>query len=553
MMFDNIINSFMVQNAINVNRLIHFFRTIPIIGKKIPVSLYKINELKILFVVVGVIWGLIETVFKKALYCILMFAVPLQVAVFTISDIMENSYQMDYVAGIVLLFLVFNVLSGSMLNDVITDYSESKFYMINLLRMEPKAYIFSRLVFLIVIDFTALLLPLSVILCIYNDSLTGILIALMLVVYKTCARILFEAINALMYDKYGYNEKRNNAISFWIIAVLLIALLVSLFAFNGCPMVFAIMRNPITIIIVCLCTMVALRYLLKFKHYNSMQREIVTYSHVMTGASGTNVSMSTNVKDTVKYNDEALEKMELNNDKHAKKSGYEYLNAIFFDRHSYTIRMGWLVKVGIATLAVLVAAGITIFMDISSDEINVAPYTGTILGIFLFVFYAFNSVENMTKIMFYHCDVSLLKYGYYKQPKALLKCYLIRLKKILIMDMTMALIIDFGVTGFILVNRYGTFMDVLPITIGLLLEMAFIDMFRLMMYYVFQPYTEQGEVKGFMYKLCSVILYMFCWTGTQMNENTMIYAYLVYGASLLFIPVSQILVYKLAPKGFKIR
>lgn len=255
----------------------------------------------------------------------------------------------------------------------------------------------------------------------------------------------------------------------------------------------------------------------------------------------------------VKYNDKALEKQNFNEQKFADKSGYDFLNAVFFDRHSYSIKRSWIIKLGIVALVIL---GFSIFILITGgikDVKSNSDYISMMLGGFLFSFYLLNSVENTCKVMFFHCDHALLKYGFYREPGALLKCYKIRLKKILLMDMVIALLADVGLVFILMLNNTFDFLQIWPVIIGIPLEMMFIDMFRLMMYYVFQPFCEQGQIKSVMYGFCNVVLYIFCYSGCRIKSNSMVYAAIVLTICIIFIPLSQILVYRLAPKGFRLK
>ncbi len=51
-----------------------------------------------------------------------------------------------------------------------------------------------------------------------------------------------------------------------------------------------------------------------------------------------------------------------------------------------------------------------------------------IITILVFIMYCITSGRNITKALFYNCDYSLLKYGYYRKPEAILKNFRIRLR-----------------------------------------------------------------------------------------------------------------------------
>jgi hypothetical protein len=71
-----LINSFKVSFAEGANTFIYFLGRIPLIGKKIPVSLYGYTEAKIALGVIYELFRIIGSVFKKAVYLGLMILLP---------------------------------------------------------------------------------------------------------------------------------------------------------------------------------------------------------------------------------------------------------------------------------------------------------------------------------------------------------------------------------------------------------------------------------------------------------------------------------------------
>lgn len=65
-----------IKNTYTTNAIIHSFRSIPIIGKLLPVELYSIGALKTFAGVIAAIWDILKIFLGKFLSSAIIFIVP---------------------------------------------------------------------------------------------------------------------------------------------------------------------------------------------------------------------------------------------------------------------------------------------------------------------------------------------------------------------------------------------------------------------------------------------------------------------------------------------
>lgn len=67
-----------------------------------------------------------------------------------------------------------------------------------------------------------------------------------------------------------------------------------------------------------------------------------------------------------------------------------------------------------------------------------------VMTIFVFLMYCITSGRSITRALFYNCDQSLMKYGYYRRPDAILKNFRIRLRFMLKSELPMVVVLCVG-------------------------------------------------------------------------------------------------------------
>lgn len=171
----------------------------------------------------------------------------------------------------------------------------------------------------------------------------------------------------------------------------------------------------------------------------------------------------------------------------------------------------------------------------------------------LFLMYFLSIGERVTRAMFYNCDASLLRYGYYRQPKAILTNFKIRLRKIVLMNVSIAILLCLGISSFTLILQVSTTLgEQLLFYLGIICISIFFSVHHLFLYYVLQPYTGELEMKSPMFVLLNSAVYLMCYAGSQISGG-LSFVIIILVATISYSIIALVLVYKLSYKTFHIR
>ena len=176
------------------------------------------------------------------------------------------------------------------------------------------------------------------------------------------------------------------------------------------------------------------------------------------------------------------------------------------------------------------------------------------LPYFVFVMYLINRGENVTKTMFINSDHAMLTYSFYREPKAILGLFKERLKSIIIINLIPASIIGIGLALLLAISG-GTdnYLNYFILITSILAMSIFFSIHHLVLYYLLQPYNINSETKNATYTLANVITYIACYYMIDLQLPTLYFGCATILFALIYSFVSLFLVYKLAPKTFKIR
>lgn len=91
----------------------------------------------------------------------------------------------------------------------------------------------------------------------------------------------------------------------------------------------------------------------------------------------------------------------------------------------------------------------------------------------------------------------------------------------------------------------------LPVSI--LFMSAFFALHYLVMYYLLQPYDIHMTSKSHSYSIAGIITYVFCYLFIQIKMSTFIFSMCVIIFTIVYALLARILVYKYAPKTFRLK
>lgn len=235
-----------------------------------------------------------------------------------------------------------------------------------------------------------------------------------------------------------------------------------------------------------------------------------------------------------------------------KYEGYDYFNKIFMRRHRSALYEKAFLFSGILLLLSLA------FVVASLFEVEVKKFVGDILSNhyvwFLYIAMILNPGSSITQAMYYHADMAMLRYNFYRKGQVCLEMF--RRRLVSIVQITF---LPIGVLALCFMVMYGMFVRVDGCNIffgglGILLMGVFYSIFYLGLYYLLQPYTKDMKNRSVFYSF--VIVFMLWITMAVVGEMSVdirvfvvLFGCLTWGYYLLM----SWLVKRFGPKTFRIK
>lgn len=246
------------------------------------------------------------------------------------------------------------------------------------------------------------------------------------------------------------------------------------------------------------------------------------------------------------YTQAALEEV---SSAHQHKEGYAYINAIFFSRHRSLIREPFYKRMAIAgglgAILILVAL---LNPERAGTLLSVAE---SLLPGWIIVMSLLTVGEHMCKSLFYHCDLKLLRYSFYRRDA--IKHFRIRLGRMLVMNLAIAVLVAIAFT--LAAALAGSFITqpVLLMWICVISLSVFFTVHSLLLYYIFQPYTSDLNTKNPLFFLFSWLVSGLTAASFIMQPDPVVFTIVVAAVSLVYLAVSFTLVRKYAPRNFRVK
>lgn len=235
-----------------------------------------------------------------------------------------------------------------------------------------------------------------------------------------------------------------------------------------------------------------------------------------------------------------------------KGEGFKKLNRLFFLRHKRLIKKPILIKTGI-----LVAVGLVIVALLSKYGYSGKDSLNKIAAFIIpLIMYMLLRQDNIIRSMYLNCDQGLMPYGFYRDKKNILAMYKersISLFKIMIIPSLILIAIYLLVASFD--KTIGLNQKILTIIYIILLDLFFVNL-PLMEYYLFQPFNREGQKTGKAVMLIDGLVYASVFFILPQITRKVSYGVFLMIMSIFilsFIVLSQVLIYKYAPRTFKIR
>lgn len=515
---------FRIRSSYKTNSFIYRLRSLPLIKKIIPSTLYGKESLKVFTIILTLIKEFLSIFFNKGLYLLLIF----------LSTSLLKADSADSFTHII----IFLTIIGGFLNTNLFTPTTDKFYAINIMGLNAREYAIGDYIYFLLKTFVGFL-TFSIIFALLSDM--SVLACISVPVFVVSVKLCFSAYSLRSYKK-GNKVKDDNLPKpmVWIGIVLLL-----LVAYLPPYLGYAISDNiliGLTLLLV-IPSIFALRYVLIFDEYRRVYKELLV----------PNKSVITARKETVrKIQQETMsKKISIDPNHISDKSGFKYFNEIFMKRHSSLLTKSAKRITLVSLIIFIVIAILNFIFSNESGELNEILHS--FLPYFLFVMYLTNRGNLITQAFFMNCDHSMLTYSFYRQPKAILLLFIERLKYIILINLIPAIAIALEYIGLMLLtggsdnslNYLLTFTSIISMSV-------FFSVHTIVLYYLFQPYNIALESKSIAYNIANSLTYFLCYFAIYLRIPTLVFGSAITIFCLVYIVIAFILAYRLAPKTFKL-
>ncbi len=533
-MLETLRKSIIINFSISLNSFIYFLKRGKITGLVFKNLRYEHADLAEVLVVFGIIYSMLNQLFKSAVLLLFSFVFPY---LFLLGS--ENKFDKQSVYW--QMFILFYILLSLSKNYILTP-SKKKFICVKLMRMNAKQYIFAdffpSLIWRQLVEF----LLFSLVASFFH---VNIFLAIFLVIGKNLFSIFAEVINIIFYEKTGdFLHNRPSVVITYCLVVIVIGYV------SAIANLVLIISTPVMLVLGICLWMIGLYAIFYIAHYPNF--------NVALNDSNRFDKLSINMQDVkknaefsrVKIKDKEFSKDELQYDKSNKKEGFHYINEIFFKRHKRILIKP--IQTQSIIIVLLFILGIICSILVPKFNFFYVKTIKTIFPVFIFALYTISTGQKATKAMFYNCDISLLHYGFYKTKEAVLATFTIRAKHLILANIIPAGLLAIGLVSLDLISG-GNGITLIPIGFMILVISIFFVIHNLFLYYIFQPYTTDLNVKNPFYKFLNFITYILCYLSLQLRNMSSVFLIVVVTLTIIYSIAALITVYKIAPKTFLIK
>ena len=525
-MIQTFITSFKLKNTYRVNSIIYSIKGFPIINKILPNSLYKNKVLKIFGNIISILWEIISTFLWKGLY------------VWLVLGSMTFAYNTNQVDTFLHIF-VFSTLIGGILNTYLLNPTKDKYYAIILMNMNANTFALTNY-FYSMLKLIIGLMPFTIIFGLLLK--VPLLICISMPLFVAMIKIIVIGIFSIPDFKKNKVVKNENLPTkkVWI---LLAVLAILGFGLPYLGIVINLIIYIVLFLISVILGIISLKEIITFKDYKKIYKVLLTNENVyaVQNANSTQ-NIRANIAKNIEYDGEIT----------SDKSGFAYFHELFVKRHSKLLTKS-VKKQTMVIVLVFIIIFIVVFINPSMKEsLNSIPLT--YLPYFVFIMYILNRGTTITQAMFMNCDHSMLTYRIYRTPKIILGVFKERLKTLITLNLLPSSTIGLGLMILLYITGGTTnILNYLILFVSINAMSIFFSVHYLVMYYLLQPYNINTEVKSSTYPVVQAITYFICYYMINIRMTTFVFGIATIIFSILYSLISLILVYKLAPKTFKIR
>lgn len=531
---------FAIRSAVHVNTFLYYLKRIPLIGRAFPDTLYADDSLKRILTVLVELFIQIGKFFMKGVYLFAACIAP------TMLIAEKGTFSRP---GFVHILFFMSCVIGSIHESAIFNVSQEKFIGVKYLRMDPARVTRAAVLEKNIPHFLYLLPFLLAAFLLLGGSVweaLGMWIALI------AFRFAGEAFQLWFYDRTKTVFSRRTVLV-WLCYLLLVPVAyLPVFLGVSFPTEQILLSVPGLLVCVLLGAASVWYVLWGYRRYDTTIRRSLDQKFLFANLMKES-KRSSSFRDVAVREKDLAQSEPKTREYAGRLKGYAYLNALFFSRHRRMLFRP--VALILIVVALLFVAGCVLY---SADRVltrTLLLKLGQTLPAFVFLMYLASMVaEKACRAMFYNCDISLLRYGFYRRREVILQNFRIRLFRVTAYTACIALAIDAAIVALVAIS--GTAwnpIDLLMFAASILLLSILFSVHHLFMYYVFQPYTTELDVKNPFFRVINGVVYAICFLCLQIQTANRTFTFVVLAVTVLYILAALLLVWRLAPKTFRVK
>ncbi|WP_054026299.1 hypothetical protein [Bacillus sp. FJAT-28004] len=525
-----------IRTSIMANMLIYYIQKLPLIGKLVRNSFYANLGFKkavsIIALVITQLWGLM----LRFAYLGILIYLP-------VTELVVGLSEEDRLQQFVHIFAIISFVVAAVSSATVLEPKREKYIAVKLMRLSGTRYMQASLAYRYV-TFLLYLLPAMLLF----GSLAGasIIEAVMLTIMVTLWRILAEYAHLKLFEKTGIVLIKHTALVWIVILIGYAAAYLPLLLGKVVPTGTFLLSLPVCIVIVAGGLFAAFQ-LARYSGYSGVvdaatKRDdpLLDLGRMVTDAQKKSVK-SKDSDYTVDLNQQG--KLET-------KQGYAYLNALFFFRHRSLISSP--VNKRLVIVGAFGVIGVITMLLFRDQLQNMKWNVGMVFPFLVLIMYYMSVGENICKAMFYNCDLSLMRYSFYRGSA--FGHFLIRLKKVMSLNLSIAAAFGVSLTA-ITAAAGGEWLnrELLMLWICVISLSVFFTVHHLFMYYIFQPYSTELNVKNPLYYVVNMGISAASGACIFLRVPAVSFTIIIVTLTLIYLAAAPVLVRRYGPRTFRVK
>lgn len=522
-----------IRVSSGANRILFYAQKLPLVGRRIPESAYRQEDVKSAFAIIAMILGVLWGFANKLAYAGLFAYLPAAEL-----DLADDRLPFFLHIMLLLSFLAAGISAATMLEP-----KREKYVAVKLMRMSPGAYKRTQLAYRYTTYFIYYV-P-TLILCITLLGGTAVQ-GLMLAAALTLWRVLCEYAHLKLFEKTGIVLIKKALIVWLTIGAAVAAAYAPIFT-DAMPLIGMPLTQWWFLVLLAVAGLFAALRLARYADYRTVvdaatRRDdpLLDLGKMMSDAQVTTVeTKGTDYEKTLNLSD-----------KYGKLEGYAYLNALFFARHRSLITTP--VYKRLAIIAGFCAAGTAAVLTFDGVRELVAGANMFIVLTYLILVMSFLLVgERACRAMFYHCDLSLMRYSFYRQ--AAHRHYRLRLVRLAGYNLAVGAALAAALSVILHLADAATMQELTLLWVSVLAMSIFFSVHHLLMYYLLQPYSPELNVKNPFFFLAGMVISAGFVTSILIRPSPLAFTAAAVVLTLIYVITSVQLVRRVGARTFRIK